>query len=201
MGLLTWLRGTPAPLDRTATWIHEQIVERRAAGDIGALISACAALRGRGAMIFGMVAPGKLAGRGALAEEAIAAVRALIPELPDDACAATFAAIERAKLPVDVRAFLPNALMERSRDFSLRLLSIDVVVPGNDPHILRGTPDLSTEIPQPAGGLVVFRLASRERDVTGHEDASDRAYLLGDLGCIQDQLVPHVLVEVMHGHI
>ena len=98
--------------DRTASWIRGQISERAHAGDVLAIASACASLAGHGSMIFGMVVT-DFAGRDAVSDEALAALRLLVRDMPDDRCDAVFATIARANLPVNVED--RGARLEASR--------------------------------------------------------------------------------------
>jgi hypothetical protein len=83
-------------------------------GDGIALAEACAVLAGHDTMAFGMVVNPALATRADLRDEALAALRRVIPTLRDDQCDAVFSTIEAARLDVDIgprrEAFLARTL-------------------------------------------------------------------------------------------
>jgi uncharacterized protein (TIGR02996 family) len=106
MSIFGWLKNggvSSPPPDKTTVWLSAQIREA-AESDVLALAQACAALTHAGSMAFGMILSPQLASRGALAKEALAALRKAIANLPDDRCDAVFSVIEGARLDVDIRA-------------------------------------------------------------------------------------------------
>ena len=78
-----------------------QIAERVAARDAAAVAQACAALGGRGSMVFGMVVsdfPGRIEVR----QEALASLEKMISTLDHDQCERLFDIVSASDLPVDV---------------------------------------------------------------------------------------------------
>ena len=101
MGWLGWFAGKSPYADRTARWVHEQIVDATRARNALALADAAAALDSGDGMAFGMVM-GEFAGREQLRDDAVGALSKLVPDLPDDQCEIVFNAIATLKLPVEV---------------------------------------------------------------------------------------------------
>jgi hypothetical protein len=91
-----------APDDPTTSWFREGVREAERRVDAIALAEACATLKGRGSLAFGTVVTPELAARTDVCEEALAALRRLIPEVRDDQCDAVFRTIEAAGLDVDI---------------------------------------------------------------------------------------------------
>ena len=106
MGLLDWFKRKPqppAPVASKAGWIRDQIVTHAKNGDALALADGCASLGRAGSMVFGMVT-GDLPERVALREEALEGLRAVLPNIPDNRCEATFEIVTREGLPVDLES-------------------------------------------------------------------------------------------------
>jgi uncharacterized protein (TIGR02996 family) len=126
VGLFDWFKGPPkaappvAPVDavdKKVTWVREQIRARAQSGDAVSVADAAATLGGAGSMVFGMVI-GDLPGRDELREEALEALRAMMPTISDAHCDATFAIVTRASLPVEIEP-------RRTRLMAARQVGID----------------------------------------------------------------------------
>jgi uncharacterized protein (TIGR02996 family) len=103
MGLFDWLRRkAPTPTvangdNNTTRFLREKIAECVAAGDLLALAITAAALDGNGAMVFGMVVASGFDGRDEVRDEAVAALRAMLPTASSEQCVAVFDAVARPR--------------------------------------------------------------------------------------------------------
>jgi uncharacterized protein (TIGR02996 family) len=126
VGISDWFKPKAQPKaqdDKTTEWFRSRIADAKHSDPL-ALAQACSALDGKASMAFGMVVSPELQSREKLLAEALDALRAALPTMPDEMCVPVFTEIERAGLKVNTaprRAAFDAAQREEAERVTLWL--------------------------------------------------------------------------------
>src|SRR5580704_9380352 len=126
MGFFDWLRGGPPELE-TARWMRRKIASAVRERDAIELANACASLAGQGMTAFGIV-PTEFVGRAEVRDEAVEALRELMPHVRAEQCEQLFEIVTRSELPIDIserRARWEAECHEHGREIRAKLASCD----------------------------------------------------------------------------
>ena len=198
MGLFDWLRRAPKSkhqyTDRTARWMHRQIVASAKAGDALPIADAAAALSGKGMMAFGLLVT-EFPEHDELRDEAIATLQALVPTMSDATFDAVNAVIQHANLPVDVqgrRSQRDEAKQRQVESAATRLRA--AIADAGAPHALLQGYIALRHRHHDAFGIAVPSAVRDELAATARAELVKRIPDLTDQEC--DELFP--IIEAAH---